>query len=122
MEAEVDEGESQAGGHHLNGCLPAMGTGYTRPSWESTRITSYNVCYTKLLRPVRVVLRHKDVRKTAHNWKTFQSGAEPGRIVVPSEVAIRNLRQIPFEVDPPEHKGYRELVEPWFKRPLEGFV
>jgi len=71
--------------------------------------------------PVRVVLRHKDVRKTAHNWKTFQSGAEPGRIVVPSEVAIRNLRQIPFEVDPPEHKGYRELVEPWFKRPLEGW-
>jgi len=46
-------------------------------------------------------------------------GEEVGRIVVPSEVAIRDTRQIPFEVDPPEHKGYRNLVEPWFKRPLE---
>ncbi|WP_109832054.1 cytochrome P450 [Reichenbachiella versicolor] len=70
--------------------------------------------------PVKMLLRLKDVRKTAHNWKTFQSGAEPGRIVVPSEVNIRDTRQIPFEVDPPEHKGYRDLVEPWFKRPLEA--
>jgi len=69
--------------------------------------------------PVTMILRHKDVRKSAHNWKTFQSGAIPGRIVVPSEVNIRTLRQIPFEVDPPEHQGYRDLVEPWFKRPLE---
>ncbi|MDW7691227.1 cytochrome P450 [Flammeovirgaceae bacterium SG7u.111] len=70
--------------------------------------------------PVKMVLGHKDVRKCAHNWKTFQSGGEEiGRIVVPSEVHIRDVRQIPFEVDPPEHKGYRALVEPWFKRPLE---
>lgn len=69
--------------------------------------------------PVKMVLGLKDVRKCAHNWKTFQSGAEPGRIVVPSEVSIRDTRQIPFEVDPPEHKSYRDLVEPWFKRPLE---
>ncbi|WP_044210861.1 cytochrome P450 [Flammeovirga sp. OC4] len=69
--------------------------------------------------PVTMLLRLKDVRKTAHNWKTFISGAEPGRIVVPSEVHIRDIRQIPFEVDPPEHKSYRDLVEPWFKRPLE---
>jgi len=32
---------------------------------------------------VMMLLRHKDVRKTAHNAKTFQSGATPGRIVVP---------------------------------------
>ena len=71
--------------------------------------------------PVTMVLGHKDVRKCAHNWKTFQSGGEEvGRIVVPSEVHIRDTRQIPFEVDPPEHKGYRDLVEPWFKRPLEA--
>ena len=70
--------------------------------------------------PVTMVLRLKDVRKCAHNWKTFQSGATPGRIVVPSEVNIRDTRQIPFEVDPPEHTDYRALVEPWFKRPLES--
>ncbi|MEM8968432.1 MAG: cytochrome P450, partial [Bacteroidota bacterium] len=69
--------------------------------------------------PVTMLLRLKDVRKCAHNWKTFQSGAAPGRIVVPSEVNIRETRQIPFEVDPPMHGEYRALVEPWFRRPLE---
>ena len=68
--------------------------------------------------PVKMLLRHKDVRKTAHNYKTFQSGAKPGRIVIPSEVNIRKTRQIPFELDPPIHGLYRTLVEPWFKRPL----
>lgn len=69
--------------------------------------------------PVTMLLRHKNVRKTAHNYKTFQSGATPGRIVVPSEVTIRNTRQIPFEVDPPVHGEYRAIVEAWFKRPLQ---
>ncbi len=69
--------------------------------------------------PVKMILRHKDVRKTAHNYKTFQSGAIPGRIVVPSEVNIRKTRQIPFELDPPIHGLYRAIVEPWFKRPLQ---
>lgn len=69
--------------------------------------------------PVLMVLRHKDVRKCAHNWKTFQSGATPGRIVVPSEVNIRTTRQIPFEVDPPLHGDYRAVLNAWFKRPLE---
>ncbi|KXI28853.1 cytochrome P450 [Paraglaciecola hydrolytica] len=70
--------------------------------------------------PVTMLLRLKDVRKCAHNWQTFQSGAVPGRIVVPSEVSIRTTRQIPFEVDPPLHKSFRELLEPWFKRPLQA--
>ena len=69
--------------------------------------------------PVVMVLRHKDVRKCAHNWKTYQSEAEPGRIVVPSEVNIRDTRQIPFEIDPPLHGAYRALLEDWFRRPLQ---
>ncbi|OWW24965.1 cytochrome [Zobellia sp. OII3] len=69
---------------------------------------------------VTMLLRHKDVRKSAHNYKTFQSGAVPGRIVIPSEVDIRDTRQIPFEVDPPVHGVYRAIVEPWFKRPLQA--
>lgn len=70
--------------------------------------------------PVTMVLGLKDVRKCAHNWKAFQSGGEEvGRIVVPSEAAIRDTRQIPFELDPPEHGAYRKLVEAWFKRPLD---
>ncbi|MBN7813364.1 cytochrome P450 [Algoriphagus sp. H41] len=69
--------------------------------------------------PVTMLLRLKDVRKTAHNYQAFTSETVPGRIVVPSEVSIRNTRQIPFEVDPPMHGAYRAMVEPWFKRPLE---
>ena len=68
--------------------------------------------------PVTMVLGHRDVRKCAFDWKNFQSGAVPGRIVIPSEVNIRDIRQIPFEVDPPEHTSYRSLLEAWFKRPL----
>ena len=69
--------------------------------------------------PLTMILRHKDVRKCAMDWETFKSGAKPGRIVVPSEVYIRDTRQIPFEVDPPLHKAYRSLVEQWFRRPIE---
>ncbi|MDR7089256.1 MULTISPECIES: cytochrome P450 [Cellvibrio] len=69
--------------------------------------------------PVMMVLRHKDLRKCAHDWKTFSSAATPGRIVVPSEVNIRDIRQVPFEVDPPLHGDYRAFLEPWLKRPLE---
>jgi cytochrome P450 len=70
--------------------------------------------------PVTMLLRIKDVRKAAHNWQNFQSGGEVGRIVIPSEVAIREIRQIPFEVDPPLHGDFRAILEPWFKRPLEA--
>lgn len=69
--------------------------------------------------PLKLLLRHRDVRKTAHNYRTFKSAAKPGRIVVPSEVNIRETRQIPFELDPPIHGLYRAVVEPWFKRPLQ---
>lgn len=69
---------------------------------------------------VNLVLRLKDVRKCAHASGTFSSGAAtPGRIVIPTEEEIREVRQIPVEVDPPEHKDYRALLDPWFKRPLE---
>jgi cytochrome P450 len=69
--------------------------------------------------PVNMILRLKDLRKAAHNFATFQSGSTPGRIVIPSEVNIRDTRQIPFELDPPTHGPYRALLNPWFKRPLE---
>jgi cytochrome P450 len=69
---------------------------------------------------VDLILRLRDVRKCAHNASNFNSGAAiPGRIVIPSEENIRDVRQIPVEVDSPEHKDYRSLLDPWFKRPLE---
>jgi len=87
--------------------------------FEQTRLEKGQETIDDQNDPVVMVLGHKDVRRCAHNWKTFQSGAEPGRIVVPSEVNIRNTRQIPFEVDPPMHGEYRNLVEAWFRRPLQ---
>lgn len=69
--------------------------------------------------PVKMIFRLKDVRKTAYNWQVFQSAGKVGRIVIPSEVSIRDTRQIPFELDPPQHGIFRKLLEPWFKRPLQ---
>lgn len=68
--------------------------------------------------PVLMVLRHRDLRRSAHKFQDFSSEVEPGRIVVPSEVNIRDMRQIPFELDPPRHTAYRAVLEDWFKRPL----
>ncbi|RNC79732.1 MAG: cytochrome P450 [Balneola sp.] len=70
---------------------------------------------------VNLVLRLKDVRKCAHQWESFKSGkAKPGRIVIPSEEEIRSIRQIPVETDPPQHSAFRDLLDTWFKRPLNN--
>lgn len=68
--------------------------------------------------PVLMVLRHRDLRRSAHKYQDFSSEVEPGRIVVPSEINIRDMRQIPFELDPPRHTAYRAVLEDWFRRPL----
>ncbi|WP_235297624.1 cytochrome P450 [Portibacter marinus] len=68
---------------------------------------------------VTMILRHKDVRKCAHYYQSFKSGVQPGRIVVPSEEKIREIRQIPLELDPPLHTQYRSEMEAWFRRPLQ---
>ena len=62
-----------------------------------------------------MILRHADVRRAAKDWKTFSSDA-PFRIPIPSEEDVRSMRQLPIEVDPPDHDGYRKIVEPFFKR------
>lgn len=47
-------------------------------------------------------------------------GGMPGRIVIPSEEDIRDVRQIPFEIDPPLHTDFRKMLDSWFKRPLQA--
>jgi len=64
---------------------------------------------------IPLILRHEDVRKAARDWKTFSSDA-PFRVPIPSEEKLRSVRQLPIEVDPPEHTDYRKLVEPFFLR------
>src|SRR4051812_20490194 len=65
---------------------------------------------------IPMLLRHEDVRKAAKDWQTFSSDA-PCRVPIPSEEAVRNVRQLPLEVDPPEHAEYRKIAEPFFQRP-----
>ena len=64
---------------------------------------------------VPMILRHEDVRKAARDWKTFSSDA-PFRVPIPSEEAVRTMRQLPIETNPPEHTEYRAIVEPFFAR------
>jgi len=62
-----------------------------------------------------MILRHADVRAAAKDWQTFSSDA-PFRVPIPSEEDLRTMRQLPIETNPPEHKEYRKLVDPFFKR------
>jgi cytochrome P450 len=64
---------------------------------------------------IPMILRHEEVRKAARDWKTYSSDA-PFRIPIPSEENVRSVRQLPVEVDPPDHTEYRDIVEPFFQR------
>jgi cytochrome P450 len=64
---------------------------------------------------VPMILRHADVRQAARDWKTYSSDA-PFKVPIPSEEDVRSMRQLPVEVDPPEHTEYRRIVEPFFRR------
>ncbi len=65
--------------------------------------------------PTAMILRHGDVRAAAKDWKKFSSNA-PFRVPIPSEEDVRTVRQLPVEIDPPEHTEYRKIVEPFFQR------
>ena len=59
----------------------------------------------------------KDLRKTVKDWQSFSSD-HPFKVVPHTEEKMRSMRQIPIEMDPPDHTDYRALVEPFFfKRP-----
>ena len=62
------------------------------------------------------VLRLKDLRITVKDWQSFSSD-HPFKVVPHTEEKMRSMRQIPIEMDPPDHTDYRALVEPFFKRP-----
>lgn len=64
---------------------------------------------------IAMILRHADVREAAKDWQKFSSDA-PFRVPIPSEEAVRTMRQLPIETNPPEHGEYRAIVEPFFQR------
>jgi cytochrome P450 len=65
--------------------------------------------------PVPMILRHEDVRQACKDWQRFSSDA-PMRVPIPSEENVRTVRQLPLEIDPPDHGDYRDIVEPFFAR------
>ncbi len=67
---------------------------------------------------IPMILRHAAVMEAAKNWETFSSDA-PFRVPIPSEEKMRKVRQLPIETDPPLHGEYRDIVEPFFKKPRD---
>ena len=70
-------------------------------------------------RKIPMILRYKDVRVAAGDWKMFSNNA-PFRVPIPSEEDLRSVRQLPIETDPPEHGDYRKIIEPFFRQPKEA--
>lgn len=70
---------------------------------------------------IPMILRHKDVRAAAKDWKTFSSD-DPFHVPIPQEEDVRSVRQLPIETDPPDHTDYRKIVEPFFRRALQPDV
>jgi cytochrome P450 len=68
-----------------------------------------------------MILRHAEVREAAKDWETYSSDA-PFRVPIPSEEAVRTMRQLPIETNPPEHTEYRAIVEPFFLRAKDPAV
>ncbi|MEP3482733.1 MAG: cytochrome P450 [Fuerstiella sp.] len=64
---------------------------------------------------ITMLLKHEDVRRAAADWKQFSSDAA-FRVPIPSEQAVRTMRQLPIEVDPPVHAEYRAITDPFFQR------
>lgn len=64
---------------------------------------------------VVMLLRHSDVREAATDVERFTSDA-PFRVPIPSEESVRTIRQLPIETDPPIHKQYRAITDPFFLR------
>lgn len=70
---------------------------------------------------IAMLLRHGDVRAAAKDWQSFSSDA-PFRVPIPSEEAVRSIRQLPIETNPPEHSEWRAIVQPFFDRPKQPDV
>jgi cytochrome P450 len=62
------------------------------------------------LQGVAEVGAHAELRAAARDWQRYSSD-------LIGDVDIRDYRQLPLEVDPPEHGVYRKIMDPIFGRP-----
>ncbi len=67
---------------------------------------------------ITLVLRYRDVRAAAADYSMFTSDT-PFRVPIPSEEAVRQVRQLPIETDPPAHARYRAVVRDVFAKPRQ---
>jgi len=54
---------------------------------------------------VAEITSHAEVKAAAKDWATFSSAIQ-------GDPDVRDYRQLPLEVDPPEHGAYRALLDP----------
>lgn len=52
---------------------------------------------------------HAAVRAAAKDWRLYSSDLQ-------GDPDVRDYRQLPLEADPPAHRAYRDLLEPFFGR------
>lgn len=53
---------------------------------------------------------HADLKAAAKDWTRYSSALQ-------GDIDVRTYRQLPLEVDPPDHRAYRALLGPVFDRP-----
>ncbi len=90
-----------------------------RDAFKSARAQSNGITLDLHGETIPMLLSYKTVRAAAKDWQTYSSDA-PFRVPIPSEENERSVRQLPIETDPPAHKKYRSLIEPFFRRPMQA--
>jgi cytochrome P450 len=61
------------------------------------------------LKGVAEVSGHADLKAAARDWRRYSSD-------LLGDVDVRDYKQLPLEVDPPEHGAYRKILDPIFAR------
>ncbi|MEM8873255.1 MAG: cytochrome P450 [Planctomycetota bacterium] len=92
---------------------------HPRDPFEAARKSTGTMCVHAQGVDVPLILRYPDLRAALKDWETYSSD-DLRNIVLHGEQGVRDGRQYPIETDPPEHKAYRKIVDPFFRRPLDN--
>lgn len=91
----------------------AMPSEVAAPSSDEPRRAVEDIAFDKA--DLAEQLEGRRERLIAEIKALFSSDA-PFRVPIPSEEDVRSMRQLPIEIDPPDHTAYRKIVEPFFAR------
>jgi cytochrome P450 len=93
--------------HHFDHLSPELGAAL--PGTLSKMRSLCPVAHSDSYDGFWVITRYEDVLQVAQDWGSFSSAH--GLSVIPSKGVVRNL---PVEVDPPEQRIYKKLINPYF--------